>query len=98
MPKSREAQRSRLTRETSQPLPHAGIFPRAVSVAADALRELDQLPDLAHHVAPAADSRALEHQRRDSDLPALVLLADQILLRYLHVFEEHFVEIRVARD
>src|SRR5208337_5570532 len=96
LPKARVAQRSRLARETSQLLAHAGVFPRRVSVAADRLGQLDQLLDLAHQVAPAADSGPFEHQRGDGDLPSLVFLADKILLRHLHVLEEDLVEIRVA--
>src|SRR5258708_2854869 len=96
MPKSGVAQSCSLARETSQPLAYAGVSPRRVPVAADVLRQLDQLFDLSHQVAAAADSRPLEHKSSDRDLPPLVLLADQILLRHLHVFEKYFVEIRVA--
>src|SRR5581483_3357039 len=43
------------------------------------------------------DARALEVERRRADVPAAVLLADEVLLRHAHVVEEDLVEVVVVR-
>ena len=43
-----------------------------------------------------ADRDPLVHQRRDRDRPALVDVAEHVLVRHAHVVEEHLVERRAA--
>ena len=45
-----------------------------------------------------AERAALVQQRRHRDLPAVADLAEQVLLRHLHVGEEDLVELRLAGD
>ena len=71
------------------------LAPGRLLTARELLRQLGEAGDLRRMVAPARPA-ALEHQRRDSDLPALVQRADEILFRHSHVFEEDFVEVTVA--
>src|SRR5579872_5868 len=85
-------------RELRDLLAHVGVVPRRRAIVPHALREVAQFLDCAEHVAPAADARPLEHQGGDRDLPSLILLADEVLLRHLHIFEENLVKIRVAGD
>src|SRR3712207_6883473 len=43
-----------------------------------------------------ADIRSLEVEQGHADVPAAILLADEILRRDAHVVEEHLVEIMIA--
>src|SRR6185312_1095822 len=91
-PESRHLERLRVDRELGDHLADMGLVPGRLLTVRERLGDLDEAGDLRGMVA-AAGAPALEHQRRDRDLPALVDLADHVLLRNLDVLEEDLVEM-----
>ena len=77
------------------PLPHDRI-----GVDAAPAGEVDEVGDAGAAAASAtgADRDALVHQRRDRDRPALVDVAEHVLVRHAHVVEEDLVERRRRRS
>ena len=79
--------------ELRDSLPHTRMTPGGPAVARSALGKLDQFRNLLEQ-SPIMAHRALEHQRGNRDLPALILLADQVFARHPHVVEKNLVEAR----
>ena len=71
-----------------------------IVVDAQLARALDQLAqrDLHLDLQREGEPRALVHQRRDRDRPAVVLAADDVLVGDPRLLDEQLVELRLAGD
>src|SRR5215472_13178114 len=81
--------------ELRQLLADVALVPGRLLAAWELFCELGEPRDLRGMIAPTG-AAALEHQRRDRDLPAPVQRAYEVFFRDGYILEKHLVEVAVA--
>ena len=91
-------QRLQFDLDRGKPLAETLVFDHGLAAGLDLGREIPDAADALLGDADAGDAGALIAEQEFGVVPALVLLADQILDRHLDIVEEHLVDFGSAID